>query len=98
MENLRRQRDPKAFPIVLAHHPHAFDFADEFPLMLSGHTHGGQLMLAEDVGFGPWMFRYWSGEYRKPDRALVVSNGTGNWFPVRINAPAEVIHLTLKPA
>ena len=98
MENLRRQRDPKAFPIVLAHHPHAFDFADEFPLMLSGHTHGGQLMLAEDVGFGPWMFRYWSGLYEKAGRTLVVSNGTGNWFPVRINAPAEIVHLTLKPA
>jgi predicted MPP superfamily phosphohydrolase len=98
MERLRALRDPKAFHIVLAHHPHAFDFADDFPLMLAGHTHGGQLMLTQDIGCGPWMFRYWSGEYRRPGRTLVVSNGVGNWFPVRINAPAEILHLTLRPA
>ena len=98
MERLRALRDPKAFHIVLAHHPHAFDFADDFPLVLAGHTHGGQLMLTQDIGCGPWMFRYWSGEYRRPGRTLVVSNGVGNWFPVRINAPAEILHLTLRPA
>jgi predicted MPP superfamily phosphohydrolase len=42
------------------------------------------------------MFKYWSGVYQKPGQAMVVSNGTGNWFPVRINAPAEIIHLTLR--
>lgn len=88
---------PDAFPILLVHHPHGFDPAVEtgLPLTLSGHTHGGQIMLNERVGFGPLMFRYWSGLYRKGDDALVVSNGTGNWFPLRINAPAEIIHLTL---
>ena len=44
----------------------------------------------------PAMFRYWSGEYWKCDNALVVSNGVGNWFPLRINAPAEIVHLTLR--
>jgi hypothetical protein len=53
-------------------------------------------MLTDYVGFGPLMFRYWSGLYRKPDgTALVVSNGVGNWLPLRLNAPAEIIHLTL---
>jgi len=28
----------------------------------------------------------------------VVSNGVGNWFPLRINAPAEIVHLTLRTA
>lgn len=88
---------PGAFPILLAHHPHAFDTAasSHFPLTLSGHTHGGQIMLNERLGFGPAMFRYWSGLYRKGDAALVVSNGTGNWFPLRVNAPAEIVHITL---
>jgi hypothetical protein len=27
-------------------------------LTLSGHTHGGQLMLNAETGFGPLMFRY----------------------------------------
>ncbi len=98
MEHLRTQRDPSAFPIVLTHHPHAFDSAAEFPLVLAGHTHGGQLMAADDVGFGPWMFRYWSGIYQREGRTLVVSNGTGNWFPVRVHAPAEILHLTLRRA
>jgi uncharacterized protein len=96
MEKMRRELDQKAFPIVLAHHPHVFDHAQGFPLMLAGHTHGGQLMLNEDTGFGPWLFRYWSGLYQKEGRTLVVSNGTGNWFPVRVNAPAELVHLTLR--
>ncbi len=91
-------RDPQAFPILLAHHPHAFDRAvvHGIPLTLAGHTHGGQLMLTHEVGAGPMMFRYWSGLYQRAGRSLVVSNGTGNWFPLRLNAPAEIIHLTLR--
>jgi predicted MPP superfamily phosphohydrolase len=87
---------PGAFNILLAHHPHAFDQADGYPLVLSGHTHGGQLMLNEQLGAGPVLFRYWSGLYRKPDRSLVVSNGIGHWFPLRTAAPAEVLKLTLR--
>ena len=92
------RQDPESFPILLAHHPHAFDPAAEagIPLTLSGHTHGGQLMLNEHIGFGPMMFRYWTGQYRKADSRLVVSNGVGNWFPLRVAAPAEIVHLTLR--
>ncbi|HWM26205.1 MAG TPA: metallophosphoesterase [Chthoniobacterales bacterium] len=97
-EELIALRDPEAFPILLAHHPHAFDpaAAAQLPLTLSGHTHGGQLMLNEETGFGPLMFRYWSGHYTHGDSHLVVSNGVGNWFPLRTRAPAEIIHLTLR--
>ena len=97
---LLAQRQTGAFPILLAHHPHAFDAAAaaKLPLTLSGHTHGGQLMLNEQCGFGPAMFRYWSGWYRKGVSQLVVSNGVGNWFPLRVNAPAEIVHLTLRSA
>jgi predicted MPP superfamily phosphohydrolase len=94
---LLRQRRPDAFPILLAHHPHAFDAAAEasMPLTLSGHTHGGQLMLNERCGFGPALFRYWSGLYTRDESKLIVSNGVGNWFPLRMRAPAEIVHLTL---
>jgi predicted MPP superfamily phosphohydrolase len=93
-----RMRDPNAFSILLAHHPHAFDPAIQavIPLTLSGHTHGGQLMLTEKLGAGSIAFKYWSGLYRRNDSSLVVSNGTGNWFPLRINAPAEIVHITLR--
>jgi predicted MPP superfamily phosphohydrolase len=95
---LHALRDPAAFPILLAHHPHAFDpaAAAQIPLTLAGHTHGGQLMLNAETGFGPLMFRYWSGHYTKGDSHLIVSNGVGNWFPLRTSAPAEIIHLTLR--
>ena len=97
VRSLIGQRQPEAFSILLAHHPHAFDPAAEanIPLTLSGHTHGGQLMLNQQCGFGPAFFRYWSGVYGRADSKLVVSNGVGNWFPLRINAPAEIVHLTL---
>ena len=101
VRRLAREVVPDAFPILLAHHPHAFDAAAVLgiPLTVSGHTHGGQLMLGESIGFGPMLFRYWSGLYRKPGTggaSLVVSNGVGNWFPLRVGAPAEIIHLTLR--
>lgn len=102
MEQLLRQLDPEAYPILLAHHPHAWDYSQGIALTLSGHTHGGQLMLNEHRGFGPAMFRYWTGLYTRPAlqnnpaKALVVSNGVGNWFPLRANAPAELLHLTLR--
>ena len=95
---LLAQRDPAAWPLLLAHHPHAWDFAGEIPLTLSGHTHGGQIMLTGRLGAGSLFYRYWSGLYSRPSGALVVSNGVGNWFPVRIQAPAEILHLTLRRA
>jgi uncharacterized protein len=100
MEEVVRLRRAGAFAILLAHHPHAFDPAVDagIPLTLSGHTHGGQLMLTSDIGAGPLLFKYWSGLYRNGGAALAVSNGVGSWFPLRINAPAEILHLTLRAA
>ncbi len=98
VRELMRQRQPEAFPLLLAHHPHAFDaaVAADLPLTLSGHTHGGQLMFDSKHGCGPALFRYWSGLYTRGRAQLIVSNGVGNWFPIRINAPAEIVHLTLR--
>lgn len=95
---LRPLLAPQAFKILLAHHPHAFDPATEagIDLTLSGHTHGGQLMLTPGFGPGSFIFKYVSGLYHQAGRALVVSNGVGNWFPLRINAPAEIVFLTLR--
>ncbi|MEY2608931.1 MAG: uncharacterized protein QOH31_6828 [Verrucomicrobiota bacterium] len=97
VHRLITQRQPESFPILLAHHPHAFDAAAEalLPLTLSGHTHGGQLMLNDQWGFGPALFRYWSGLYTRGTSNLIVSNGVGNWFPLRVRAPAELVHLKL---
>jgi predicted MPP superfamily phosphohydrolase len=56
-------------------------------------------MLTSRIGAGPLRFRYWSGLYQQdhPGSNLIVSNGVGDWFPLRINAPAEIVHVTLHP-
>lgn len=97
IDEVANQRNPEALPILLAHHPHAFDHAAKLgiPLTLAGHTHGGQLMLTPEIGAGPMMFKYWSGLYQKPNANLIVSNGAGNWFPLRTAAPAEIVEVTL---
>ncbi len=94
--------DPQRCTIALAHHPHAFDPLAErgVDLTLAGHTHGGQLMLTPPgsrtpIGGGSLLFRYTWGEYRRGDSVLQVSAGVGNWFPVRLNAPAEIVQIRL---
>ena len=97
VRKLMQVRQPDAFPVLLTHHPHAFDAAVKagLPLTLAGHTHGGQWMLDSQHGVGPVLFRYWSGLYPRGRSQMIVSNGIGNWLPLRINAPAEIVHLTL---
>jgi len=95
--NLYPARQEGDVRILLAHHPHLFDIAQDVDVVLTGHTHGGQIMVG-DVGFGPLFFRYWSGYYRRGDTSLVVSNGGGDWFPCRVGAPAEIGLLTLTRA
>jgi predicted MPP superfamily phosphohydrolase len=102
---IEKLRDPEAFQVLLAHHPHAFDnaMAKDIPLTLAGHTHGGQLNIAEGVGPASGSYKYITGLYERTTGsgakvACVVGNGTGNWFPLRINAPAEVIRITLRRA
>lgn len=98
VDHVNENRNPDALPILLAHHPDAFDRAAALgiPLTLAGHTHGGQIMLTPEIGAGPMMFKYWSGLYQKQNSSLVVSNGAGNWFPLRTAAPAEIVHISLR--
>ena len=83
--------------ILLAHHPHFFDFSGDVDLLLSGHTHGGQIMLG-GVGLGNLKFKYISGRFHRDNMTMIVNNGCGDWFPCRIGAPAEVGLLRLKKA
>lgn len=95
--------DPSRFSILIAHHPHAFDPARRagIDLTLAGHTHGGQLNVWPGIGVASLSFDYVSGLYRRPgaggkSAACMVSNGVGNWFPLRVNAPAEIVEITLR--
>ncbi len=87
--------------VLLAHNPdYAEDVRDpRVGLMLSGHTHGGQVYLP---GFGAgWMPSRFGDKYRGglvegPAHQVFVSRGLGEaGVPVRLNCPPEINLLTL---
>jgi uncharacterized protein len=84
------RRQPGDVRILLAHHPNLFDIAQEADLVLSGHTHGGQIMFGDNIGLGRLRFKYCSGRFHQDTTTMIVSNGCGDWFPCRIGAPAEI--------
>lgn len=94
-------RGSRGFPILLAHDPRRLDLAAAaaLPLVLSGHTHGGQIVLP---GLGaPAAARYpvVHGLGRRGPSTVFVSRGVGTVvLPVRFNCPPEVVILTLARA
>lgn len=84
--------------ILLAHDPRRVHEAAELniPLVLSGHTHGGQIVLP---GLGAWNRGFYPtmhGTLERENSVLFVSRGIGNvYVPVRINCPPEIAMLTL---
>jgi hypothetical protein len=89
------------FSILLSHTPEIYRQAAHagFKLMLSGHTHGGQICLPGAIvldsalprrlGAGPWTYR---------DMAGYTSVGVGSSvLPVRLNCPPEItLHRLLR--
>ena len=68
-------------------------------LMLSGHTHGGQvrLPLAGALVLPPMGRRYPAGLYKVGEMSLYVTRGIGMLPPlVRLNCPPEITLLTLR--
>jgi uncharacterized protein len=96
----RLLRGSSANTILLAHTPSRLIEAASLavPLVLSGHTHGGQIVLP---GIGPVAARRFpvvAGPGRKDNTAIFVSRGVGTvYVPVRLNCNPEVAILTLKP-
>lgn len=93
-------RRPGAFAILLAHDPRRLHEAAalQVPLVLSGHTHGGQIVLP---GLGPIAARKYpvvAGLGRERKTTIYVSRGVGTvYVPIRINCPPDVSILTLAP-
>ncbi len=88
---------PSGATILLSHKPWGAEEAakDGVSLMLSGHTHGGQI----------WPFKYLvarffpllAGRYQVNNLAVLVCRGTGTWgAPMRLWEPGEIMRITLR--
>lgn len=89
--------------ILLAHEPKYYESyrnsgAD---LVLTGHVHGGQIILpgkgglvSPDLEFFPELYE---GEHHFGDMTMIISRGLGNSvLPVRINNYPEIVRITLQ--
>ena len=89
--------------VLLCHRPYYLPQAAEqkIDLMLSGHTHGGQIVLAS---FGETFMTpaalaspYVWGAYQHRNTAMYVSRGIGTvGIPIRINCPPELTRIVLR--
>ncbi len=85
--------------ILLAHDPRrlAEAAALNIPLVLSGHTHGGQVVLPVVGAVAAQKFPVVAGVGRRGQTTMFVSRGIGTvYVPVRVNCPPEVAILTLQ--
>ncbi len=103
LERLARELPRDAARILLAHRPSWFAQAARlgFPVVLSGHTHGGQIAP-------PWPFEHWNvarlvahwtrGRFERDGSVLYVNRGVGVVGPpVRLNCSREIALLRLVP-
>lgn len=91
--------------ILLAHAPCIFEQAAALgvDLMLSGHTHGGQVrfpwlgaLFTPGEGLFP---RYDYGVYVSGSSTMIITGGLGeSHLPIRFNMPPEIVLITLKQA
>jgi predicted MPP superfamily phosphohydrolase len=97
--DLIRQSAPTT--VLLAHDPRRITEAAalNIPLVLSGHTHGGQVVLPGLGAVAARKFPIAAGTLRRDQTTMFVSRGVGTiYVPVRIECPPEVAVLTLQPA
>ncbi len=87
--------------ILLAHTPSRLPEATALtvPLMLCGHTHGGQIVLPGLGAVAAREFPVVAGMARREATTVFVSRGVGTvYLPIRLNCPPEIAVLPLEPA
>src|SRR5258706_1415965 len=89
--------------VLLAHNPRIIHLASRHgvSLVLSGHTHGGQVnlpLLGTVYGRSPERLRYKIGSVRLRPAQIYVTTVIGTIsYPRRLRCPAEITHLELPP-
>ena len=91
--------------ILLCHRPYFFPLAANrsIALTLSGHTHGGQIVLVklgnEVIAPARMVSPYVAGLYSIGQSHMYVSRGIGTvGVPIRLNCPPELTKITLVPS
>ncbi len=87
--------------ILLAHTPKRLTEARQLAIaaVISGHTHGGQIVLPGLGAIAAREFPVVAGLAQRDGTTIFVSRGVGTvYVPVRINCPPEVAVLMLGPA
>ena len=94
--------DPDTFTLLLSHSPGIIDWSTlaGVPLVLSGHTHGGQIKIpllgAPLTASGKLFDQYVQGLYRVENTQLYINRGLGTTgFPLRFLSRPEVVFLQL---
>lgn len=85
--------------LLLAHDPRRLTEAAmlDVPAVLSGHTHGGQVVIPGVGAVARRRFPILAGLGSRGNTSIFVSRGVGTvYVPVRINCPPEVAVVTLK--
>ncbi len=93
---------PEGAPVIaLTHNPDIFpDLPQRVPLLLAGHTHGGQVrfpLIGSVVEASEYGERYGMGHVFENNHHLFVTTGIGTSIvPVRFGVPPEIVLLTIK--
>ena len=87
--------------LLVSHNPDLAEVLREprVGLMLSGHTHGGQVVFPTGAPFVPSRYgqKYLRGLVQAPETLVYVSRGLGtSGVPVRIGSRPEINLITLK--
>lgn len=105
MDEYLMNNDPKfknSPKVLLCHKPYGFDTlaTRNIDLVLSGHTHGGQVVPIKfgtfNLSFAATVSKYIEGIYKIGKSNMYVSRGIGSvGLPIRINCPPEITKITL---
>lgn len=105
LENLVKGIPEQGTKLFLCHKPYPFEEYSQLGIhaMFSGHTHGGQVVLAHldniNVSFASLASKYVAGLYRARSNGtsqLYVSRGIGTvGIPMRLNCPPEITRIVL---
>lgn len=101
MHALTAGLDQSVYTIVLDHQPNAYaeEAAAQVDLVLSGHTHGGHLFPAGQIGLltGANDRRY--GTEKRDGTQFVVTSGISGWaIPFKTGCASEVVLIDIVPA